>query len=382
MSKKRICILSEWYLPGTKAGGPVRSIYSLISILKSEFDIYLISTNCDLGSDTPYPSVKANEWITKEGVNYFYVSKSNLNKKTLEELLIQVNANVVYLNSFWSYWFSIFVVRLKKKKEIKSSVILAPRGMLGSGALSIKPYKKKMYIALSKARKFYSDILFHATNEEEKSDIQKYYPGCEVIVAENINNTVAANNNKVKNVNELSLFFLSRIAKVKNLHFALNVLSKIPKEYQINYTIYGNIEDANYWKHCAAIIEILPKNIKVHYKGELSFEEIQENIFKHHFLFLPTLNENYGHSIVESLLSGCPAIISNQTPWKDLEKHKAGFSLDVKNEKIFIESIINCAKLNELEHKTLSDNAIKYISKKIDLPLLKEKYIQLFNKSE
>lgn len=382
MSKKRICILSEWYLPGTKAGGPVRSIFSLISILKSEFDFYLITTDCDLGSQTPYASIKSNEWFETEGVNYYYLSKNNLNKERIKNLLTQLNADVVYLNSFWSYWFSIFIVRLKMKNEIKGTLVLAPRGMLGKGALSIKPYKKKIYIALSKARKFYTKVLFHATNQGEKNDIEKYYPGSKIIIAENANNTIAGTFEKTKKVNELNLFFLSRIAKVKNLHFALNVLSKIPKEYQVNYSIYGNIEDANYWKHCLAIIETLPKNITVNYKGELSFDEIQNKISAHHFLFLPTLNENYGHSIVESLLSACPAIISDQTPWKELEKNNAGYSLSLKNEKAFVDTIINCAKMEQNDYKKMTEDAIKYMSKKIDLPLLKKKYLQLFNTSE
>jgi hypothetical protein len=36
------------------------------------------------------------------------------------------------------------------------------------------------------------------------------------------------------------------------------------------------------------------------------------------FLF-PTLGENYGHVISEALASGCPVVISDQTPWRNLE---------------------------------------------------------------
>ena len=83
-------------------------------------------------------------------------------------------------------------------------------------------------------------------------------------------------------------------------------------------------EDHEYWSKCIALITQLPKNVVVTYKKELAFNEVQTTISNYHALFLPTLNENFGHSIVESLLSGCPAIISDQTPWDDLEKNNAG----------------------------------------------------------
>ena len=70
-----------------------------------------------------------------------------------------------------------------------------------------------------------------------------------------------------KETGELKLFYLSRIAKVKNLHYALDVLSKIKTEGRITYDIYGSLEDKTYWKECETIIKKLPSNIKVNYKG-------------------------------------------------------------------------------------------------------------------
>ncbi|MBK7310001.1 MAG: glycosyltransferase [Sphingobacteriaceae bacterium] len=378
MSKKKLSILIDWYLPGTKAGGPVRSIYSLITLLKSEFDIYLITTNQDLGSDEAYTNVKANQWIINEGVNYFYFSKDQLSKENLKKLLLEVNSDVIYLNSFWSYWFSIFIVQLKNQGELKAEVVLAPRGMLGKGALNIKSLKKKIYITLSKAKNFYKNIHFHATNVQEENDIKHFYPKAFVNVLENVNNAAAFKVEKEKKPGQLSLFYLSRISKVKNLHFALDVLSKVEK-YLVEYTIYGNIEDEAYWKECQQQIKELPSHVKVNYKGELPFHEVQKTIAQHHYLFLPTTNENYGHSIVESLMSSCPVIISDQTPWNDVEQNEAGFALNLDHKGKFIKTIEECASLSNTEYKKQSEAALNYITKKINLSLINQKYIQLFN---
>lgn len=378
MSKKKLSILIDWYLPGTKAGGPVRSIYSLIALLKNEFDIHLITTNQDLGSEQAYPNVKANEWINEDGVKYYYFSKHRLSKENLKHLLHEIKSDVVYINSFWSYWFSIYIVELKNKGELNGEVILAPRGMLGKGALNIKSLKKKLYISLSKARHFYRNIHFHATNLQEEKDIKQFYPKSKITILQNINNATPLHIDKDKKVGEVSLFYLSRISKVKNLHFALKTLSKIDKAV-VDLTIYGNCEDAGYWEECKKIISSLPSNIKVHYKGELPFNNVQSTISKHHYLFLPTTNENFGHSIVESLMSSCPVIISDQTPWNDVEENGAGYAIDLNNANRFVNVINQCASLDSSQYKQQSSAALNYINKKLNISLIKQSYLNLFN---
>jgi len=46
-----------------------------------------------------------------------------------------------------------------------------------------------------------------------------------------------------------------------------------------------------------------------------------------HLMFLPTRGENFGHAIIEALRSGCPVLISDQTPWRGLEDDRAGWIL-------------------------------------------------------
>jgi glycosyltransferase involved in cell wall biosynthesis len=378
LNKKKLTILIDWYLPGTKAGGPIRSIYSLISVLKNDLDIRLITTNCDLGSTEYYKDVKANEWIISEGVQYYYFSKDHLTKENLRSLLQTIDSDIIYLNSFWSYWFSIFIIELKNKDELNAKIVLAPRGMLGKGALNIKSLKKKIYISLSKARNFYRHIHFQATNTQEESDIKQFYPKATITVLQNVSTATPLKIEKDKKPGHLSLFYLSRISKVKNLHFALEILSKV-ENYVVEYSIYGNIEEETYWEDCKAIIAALPSHIKVNYKGELPFDRVQRTIAQHHCLFLPTTNENFGHSIVESLMSACPVIISDQTPWSDVEKNGAGYAFDIGSTGKFVDAIEGYAAMNAKDYSIQSQNAVDYISKKINLSLIHQSYLNLFN---
>ena len=64
--KPTILILVEWFSPGYRAGGPIRSVVNLVEGLKDHFDFKVITTNRDLGSE-PYEGIpselKNNAWL-------------------------------------------------------------------------------------------------------------------------------------------------------------------------------------------------------------------------------------------------------------------------------------------------------------------------------
>lgn len=380
-AKQKIVILTDWYLPGTKAGGPVRSIYSLTELLKNEYDFYIITTDTDLGSVTAYTSIKSNTLFESEGVNFYYFSNDKLTTAALIEKITQINPSLVYLNSVWSKHFSINILRAKQAGSLPFRVLLAPRGMLSKGALGLKSLKKFAFLFVAKLMRWYEGITFHATNKEEEADILRQFRRAKVVVAPNVNSGSVYPMAKPKESKHLKLFYLSRVAKVKNLHFALEVLKELPAEYHVEYDIYGNLEDMDYWQSCKNIIASLPPNVKVNYRRELAFNEVQSIIVSYHALFLPTLNENFGHSIVESLLCGCPAVISDQTPWNDLDQNNAGYALPLSDKRKFVSALISLTDLDAAGYAVKSAAAIHYISSKLDLEKSKQQYKALFNES-
>ena len=379
MAKLKIAVFIDWFLPGTKAGGPVRSVYSLMAVLKNYFDFYLITANTDLGENKPYKNIPPNELFEKDGIHYFYFDQTQLNKTNILQLIQSIQPDLIYSNSFWSLPFSINLVRLKHAKQITVPVLLAPRGMLGTGARSLKWFKKDIFILAAKFFGWYKQIVFHATQAQEEADIRKVFPNATVRIAGNINALSSVKNTSDKKQGHLRLFYLSRIAKVKNLHFALQVLKDIPNTCQIDYHIFGNLEDKTYWESCEKIIDQLPANIHVVRENEISFDKIANVIPSFHCLFLPTLNENFGHAIVESLLCGCPVIISDQTPWNDLQNYGAGFAFDLNKPQLFANAIQTYAKLNQEDFNNVSAAAQKYIADKINIHQTVEQYKNLFN---
>ena len=44
-------------------------------------------------------------------------------------------------------------------------------------------------------------------------------------------------------------------------------------------------------------------------------------------MILPTLGENFGHVIVEAWTAGCPVLVSDRTPWRQLASHGVGWDV-------------------------------------------------------
>ena len=62
-NKLRILIFIDWYIPAFKAGGPIRSVFNIVTQLSDVFEFYIITGDRDLGDLIPYPDLKLNECI-------------------------------------------------------------------------------------------------------------------------------------------------------------------------------------------------------------------------------------------------------------------------------------------------------------------------------
>jgi hypothetical protein len=175
-AKKTILIFADWYLPAYKAGGPVKSITALVYYLKDEFNFYIITSNKDLFATEPHKGVKNNEWnVLPNGEHVFYFSDDFISFKNLRTVMEKVTYDCVYLNSFFSKRFTIYPLLLKKLGTIKKPILIAPRGMLSSGALNLKAKKKNTFIGLAKLSSLYKHVIWHATSVQEETDIKTIF---------------------------------------------------------------------------------------------------------------------------------------------------------------------------------------------------------------
>jgi glycosyltransferase involved in cell wall biosynthesis len=86
----------------------------------------------------------------------------------------------------------------------------------------------------------------------------------------------------------------------------------------------------------------------------------------YHLSVLLTFNENYGHSIVESMAAGCPVLISDQTIWKHLAEKNAGWDIALNKEDEIMNAIYNACNWNQEEFNQFSKGALTFAQQIFD----------------
>jgi glycosyltransferase involved in cell wall biosynthesis len=377
MKKKKILICIDWFLPGTLSGGPVRSYANLITHLKDDFEFYIITRNTDFGSDEAYAHIEPNTWIAFNAyTKVYYIAASDLNRAHLKDVMNSINFDVAFVNGIYSWYFSILPVFLSKKTQ--KPIIVSARGMLNPQAFSVKDRKKKIYLKLARLFKIYSGVSFHATNADEATCIKNEIGQSAVVrIAPNLPRklskhlkTSSQKGQPVKFVN------VARISIEKGTLKTLEGLQGVTQPLVLD--LYGPIYDKPYWNKCEAIISKLPSHIKVAYKGVLDSEDVPATLKDYDFFVLLSEGENFGHAILEALSVGLPVIISNRTPWKDLEPNLLGWDINTAHKEDIVEAFTRAAELSDADYSAWSAAAYVYAKTFIENPRVLEQNKDLF----
>ncbi len=137
--------LVNFYYPGHRGGGAIRSTFNLTERLGQHFYFYVVTADRDFLDDSAYACVRSNQWQRVRAANVFYAGVGDLSLGRLRRLIIDVNPSIIYLNSFFHPVFAIRVLLLQRLGLIsKAPVVLAPRGELAAGALAIKAGRNRL----------------------------------------------------------------------------------------------------------------------------------------------------------------------------------------------------------------------------------------------
>lgn len=378
MNQPKLLIFVEYYLPGYKSGGPVQSVYNLIRLLKDSYTIYVITRDRDYNDTSPYPGIKVNTWLQKEGYKILYNSPDRLNLFSIHKLLKSESFDYIYANSlFGKYTRILLVLSLFANRKI----IIAPRGEVHEGALRLKQYKKKPFLWVLN---FFptGQIIWHATDMVEMAGLRTIFPKSKVglipvVFAPDTPKTLIRRPNHSKDSGKAKLVFVSRITTKKGLLFLAEVLRDIHTA-EIELTIYGPIEDVNYWKKCQKLFATLPHNCSVRYAGVLPHDQVTRELEKYDFFVLPTFGENFGHAIFEAFSVGLPVLISDQTQWRQLRKFEAGWDTPLIKEQ-WVKVLEEASAIGGEMYKRLADGAYDFSSRYLKSENFEEKYRVLFS---
>ncbi len=372
-SKTEILIYAHYFLPAKNAGGPPKSLANLIKAMKGQVNFKIMC--CDHEFKKPnerFNNVSLGEWTEFDECKVIYLRNSIFSTLKLIFQCFDKVSSIIYFNSFFDIKYTIIPIFFSGFFS-KKKIVLAPRGEFSPSALIIKQRKKKFYLNIFYVFGLHKRIVWHASSLKEKSDLETYW-GSNIDVTflpsfpdENLPQ-LQVSTDKVPG--KLRMIYLARIAKIKNLLSVLQILNCM-KDSIIDFDIYGPIEDLSYWKDCEEIITSLPEDIQVTFRGSVEDYEVLKTIANYDLYILLTEGENFGHTIFEALSASVPVLISDQTPWRQLQDKTAGWDLPLSsNEKIVnaLEEVIswNADEIKDFKrgaHK-LAHNFINDLSRK------------------
>ncbi|MBC7632934.1 glycosyltransferase [Aeromicrobium sp.] len=321
----RVLIFVGAFEPGFKAGGPIKSMVELLDGLPPSVQVTLVTGDRDLGDSVAYPGLSGCSVLRGHHLIHYLNWRDPRQWVQLLRNLRRTRFDLLYVNSLWSPQFTVLPVVLRLFGQLTSrELLLAPRGELSPGALSVKGDKKRRFLRVWRPLLRKVDPMWHASTTKEQCDITDAFPGARTVVVGD-----SRGNEPIKTPTAAGatarFVFLSRICEMKNLALVLEAAQLLTSEVDLD--VFGPIEDNFYWDACLRLIDQMPSNLRVAYRGMVRPEVVQTTFTEYDAFVLPTLGENFGHVIGESLSAGCPVVCSQNSPWTAVLQDGGGAAL-------------------------------------------------------
>jgi glycosyltransferase involved in cell wall biosynthesis len=338
----KILTVIEHYMPSYKGGGPIRSISNTIDALGKEFEYLVLTSDRDLRDSCAFEGIVLGKWNLVGDAKVRYLTPREKRIWSWKSLLNRLEYDLIYLNSFFAR-LTVMTLFLRWIGLIpRKPVLIAVRGELSKSALALKWFKKKTYLILTKMIGFYDGVKWQASSAYELEELlyvlriprsSAFISLAPVYIAPDLPRKAkdfgVGESRPPKQRGSIRIVFLSRIARIKNLDIALELISGI--KGLIEFDIFGPLEDQKYWNECQRIIRNLPADIIVNYKGTVYPDDVERIFSLYHLFLFPTRNENFGHVILEAFSAGCLVLTSDATAWRGLEAKRVGWDIPIGN---------------------------------------------------
>lgn len=358
----------------------------MVEALGDEFEFRIVCADRDILDVRPYPSIMLDAWCRVGKASVYYASPGCGSIHGWIRLMRQTPHDLVYLNSFFDSIYTLRPLLATRLMGLAAKpVLLAPRGEFSPGALGLKSWKKMPFLFMAKLSGLYRHARWHASTVDEAQLIRQrmgVLSKVAIAVAMDMpiklkSPTVSLPNDAEHPPSVLRIVFLSRIARMKNLDYALRVLAK--SRVKIQFDMWGTLEDAVYWEECQDLIRAISGHVEVRYRGAVDHSEVHRILSTYDLLFFPTRGENYGHVIAEAVSVGTPVLLSDQTPWRNLRREGVGWDLPLENgETAFLQAIEEALHKVRLERVAWRQRVFDFATDRLNDPSLLEANRALF----
>ncbi|MEE2931267.1 MAG: glycosyltransferase [Bacteroidota bacterium] len=384
----RICLVSSSFYPAKVYGGPVFSTWGLSKKLSEHgHEIFVSTTNANglerliNVSTKEHKEIYKNIWVRyykEEILNFFSAS-----------LLFNIwrdikNSDIIYVQYLFHY---TVVVALFFAWFFKKQIIICPRGSFSHYTLTYnKSFLKQMWLFFI-IRPFHKFIKWHASSELEKNDIISYFPQSKIIIVQDgIDIKKFKNKSQLRRVDLIKYFTnrdfdeveevicsIGRLHKIKCFHILIDAFSVYLKENTRSKLIIAGSDDGQK-KTLENQILTLELSDSVFLIGEVNEIDKQLMLYNSDFFALASEFESFGIVVAESLACGLPVLVSNKTPWKEIERYNCGILVNNNKEDFYL-GLLRMKNTQFNKH-----NCINYSKENFDWEIIANRFIKSFIK--
>ena len=316
----RILQINASYKPAFIYGGPTMSVSMLCEqLVKKNIKVMVFTTTANGPNELP---VKLNYPVDVDGVQVIYFVRltkdhTHFSPALLSKLWSDVkNYDTVHIHAWWNM-VSVLSCLISLMRGVP--VIVSPRGTLSPYSFSNKNKFIKNWIHQLLGKPLLNKCYMHVTSERENTAISSLVKPKNIITIPNFVK-LPAKTNGVDNTPgiPIKLLFFSRIEEKKGLDILLNALFKVSVPYHLTIAGNGDIEYINQLKIHAAQLGIDKHITWAGFYNEDKFILLG----KHDLFILPSHDENFANTVIESLSVGTAVLISENVGLHDYVAEK------------------------------------------------------------
>lgn len=286
-----------------------------------ETEVYTTTANGKQELDVP-----VDKPIDVDGVTVTYFKRqtkdhSHYSPQLFRKLKREAKSfDLVHVHAWWNL-VSLFSCAIAIRRGVP--VLLSPRGTLSPYSFQNRSVGVKWLIHRFFGKSLLEKCAIHVTSERERRAIEALFRPKSITVLPNFVKLPARRIFQEREISDpFRLIFFSRIEEKKGLDLLIRALPLLKEKYMLTVAGDGDQGYIAQLKSVASELGVYQHIIWPGFLGEDKFEVLQ----RHDLFVLPSYDENFGNSVIESLSVGTPVLISEHVGLIDyVEKNKLGW---------------------------------------------------------
>lgn len=256
-------------------------------------------------------------------------------RRWLEDKAAAGEIDIIHNHGLWMMP-NVYAGSVSRRTNCK--LMFSPHGAMTPFSLRVNPLMKKIFWRLFQGASVRSADCFHASAESELDDIRRLgfkQPICVIPCGVG----QVEKNEKKQDGGRRRLLFLGRIHPIKGVDNLLHAWRAVENKFPDWDLHVAGPDNAGYLAEMQALAVKLRLK-RVFFLGPV-FGDKKNWAYRDASLYvLPSHSENFGITVAEALAAGVPAIVTKGAPWDGLERHGAGWWIEIG-----VDPLVSCLEL-------------------------------------